>query len=322
MSTTDAPAKPVLFKKGPRSRPNQSRRKRSATPPDEDAGGETSVVRPNKTSIANPLVQGTKRRRGDAAEAGGLDEFEYKADEGGIKGDEFATRSTNWDIEGLEPHEVKDKRVRVNEDGEITVDDGLYHGKSGYLPTINKPKDARDDPRSLKGPMRATANIRTITLVDYQPDVCKPYKETGFCGYGDSCKFLHDRGDYLAGWQLDQQFAEDGEPIPQESEEEEMLPFACLICKKEFDEPVVTKCGHYFCMKCAVNRFIKSPKCYACGAATNGIFNKAEKLLAKLEAKQKRKREAKGIKSEDEDDGGIEIGGGDSDEEAEGNESD
>ena len=38
---------------------------------------------------------------------------------------------------------------------------------------------------------------------DYQPDICKDYKETGFCGYGDSCKFVHDRGDYKSGWELD-----------------------------------------------------------------------------------------------------------------------
>lgn len=30
-----------------------------------------------------------------------------------------------------------------------------------------------------------------------QPDICKDYKETGFCGFGDSCKFLHDRSDYM-----------------------------------------------------------------------------------------------------------------------------
>jgi RING finger protein 113A len=98
------------------------------------------------------------------------------------------------------------------------------------------------------GPIRATSNIRTITLVDYQPDVCKDYKETGFCGYGDSCKFLHDRGDYLAGWQLDKMGNANPNVVEEEDEEEE-VPFACLICRKEFTEPVVTKCGHYFCMK-------------------------------------------------------------------------
>lgn len=31
------------------------------------------------------------------------------------------------------------------------------------------------------------------------------------------------------------------------SEDEEEIPFACLICRKEFTDPVVTKCGHFFC---------------------------------------------------------------------------
>ena len=32
----------------------------------------------------------------------------------------------------------------------------------------------------------------------------------GNCGYGDSCKFLHDRGDYKSGWQLDREWNERG----------------------------------------------------------------------------------------------------------------
>ena len=42
---------------------------------------------------------------------------------------------------------------------------------------------------------RGSAHIRATVRMDYQPDLCKDYKETGYCGYGDSCKFLHDRGD-------------------------------------------------------------------------------------------------------------------------------
>ena len=40
---------------------------------------------------------------------------------------------------------------------------------------------------------------------DYAPDICKDYKETGFCGFGDSCKFMHDRSDYKFGWQLERE---------------------------------------------------------------------------------------------------------------------
>lgn len=67
---------------------------------------------------------------------------------------------------------------------------------------------------------------------------------------------------------------------------------------------------------CAIQRFTKSPKCYACGAPTSGLFNKAEKILAKMEARNKAKREAKGnVDEEPEDDGGIQFGGGGSDDE-------
>ena len=43
-----------------------------------------------------------------------------------------------------------------------------------------------------KGPMRAPANIRVTTRWDYQPDLCKDYKETGFCGFGG--KLIFDEG--------------------------------------------------------------------------------------------------------------------------------
>ena len=70
--------------------------------------------------------------------------------------------------------------------------------------------------------------------------------------------------------------------------------------------------------RCAVERFVKSPKCYACGAATSGIFNKAEKILAKMEARNKKLREERGII--DDEDGGIQFGGSDSGDEEQGEE--
>ncbi|TWW70313.1 RING finger protein 113A [Takifugu flavidus] len=31
---------------------------------------------------------------------------------------------------------------------------------------------------------------------------------SGFCGFGDSCKFLHDRSDYKHGWQIERELEE------------------------------------------------------------------------------------------------------------------
>lgn len=89
---------------------------------------------------------------------------------------------------------------------------------------------------------------------------------------------LHDRGDYKAGWQLDSILSNPSSGAPPASgadEKEEELPFACLICREPFTDPVVTKCGHYFCSACALKRYRKNSKCFACGSATGGLFNKA-----------------------------------------------
>ncbi|KAJ2449547.1 RNA-splicing factor [Coemansia sp. RSA 2336] len=169
--------------------------------------------------------------------------------------------------------------------------DGLYKGKHGY---INR---AAGTGSMRAGPVKGPANVRTTNVVDYQPNVCKDYKETGYCGYGDSCIFLHDRGTYKTGWQLEKEFEESQQgikrdnprlwQIPNSDDEDDArskkvgkeLPFACLICRKPFSSPVVTKCQHYFCEACALARYRKSPKCFACGAPTGGVFKKAKNLV-------------------------------------------
>ena len=99
----------------------------------------------------------------------------------------------------------------------------------------------------------------------------------------------HDRGDYLHGWQLDNAYLSEQPCVDRtaavsadllrsaavrEVVEEEPLPFACLICREPFTEPVVTRCGHYFDMQCALQRYARNSKCAACGAATNGASDR------------------------------------------------
>ncbi|KAI7833858.1 hypothetical protein BX661DRAFT_177679 [Kickxella alabastrina] len=169
-------------------------------------------------------------------------------------------------------------------------DDGLYKGKKGYTNRVSGTGSRR------AGPFKAPANLRATSVFDYQPNVCKDYKETGYCGYGDSCIFLHDRGTYKSGWQLEKEFEESQMGIQRDnpklwkvenvSDDEESsakkgsekLPFACLICRKPFQKPIITKCQHYFCEGCALKHYRKTPKCFACGAATAGVFKPAKNL--------------------------------------------
>ncbi|GHJ84767.1 hypothetical protein NliqN6_1169 [Naganishia liquefaciens] len=310
-SSSTAPKPTVKFFKKARGRP-QSSRKRSVSPEkpsDQDASSLASapaaasaVIRPTtKATFTTPIVQGTKRLREDREKDRQKSEMEYRASEA-LKGiseqAEFVTRSADWDLTGDEALAAgvgagAIKRPRLDDDGNLLPSDRLYRGKAGYAEYIRP--DERTSNKMKAGPQKASSNIRSITVVDYQPDVCKDYKETGFCGYGDSCKFLHDRGDYLAGWQLDKLAVNPttGQAAADDSDDDEEVPFACLICRQPFTDPIVTKCGHYFCMNCAVNRFRKTPKCYACGASTGGMFNKAEKILQKMAERNQAKQESR-----------------------------
>jgi RING finger protein 113A len=152
------------------------------------------------------------------------------------------------------------------------------------------------------GPIKAATNVRVTTRFDYQPDVCKDYKETGFCGFGDTCIYLHDRGDTMAGWQLEQKWEEE-QRMKKEKEQKDLdeflsggksaatgdatvtedgLPFACHLCRNAFTDPVVTSCQHYFCEKCIMSHVRNhSDACPICQKETHRVFNEPTKLLAK-----------------------------------------
>lgn len=69
--------------------------------------------------------------------------------------------------------------------------------------TFHTHTNAPAPPRPFEPRLPARLKPLQARSFDYQPDICKDYKETGFCSYGDSCKFLHDRGDYKSGWELE-----------------------------------------------------------------------------------------------------------------------
>jgi RING finger protein 113A len=159
------------------------------------------------------------------------------------------------------------------------------------------------------GPLRAPAgNVRGISRMDYQPDICKDYKDTGFCSFGDSCKFMHDRSEYTGSWQVEKDWAASqkaaadalrrkvfglappppaagGAGAPDAAAAasaaaataDGALPHACFICRGPFVAPVMTSCAHFFCSACAFARFATDPRCAACNKQTLGVFNAVAK---------------------------------------------
>ncbi|KAK1766519.1 hypothetical protein QBC33DRAFT_102742 [Phialemonium atrogriseum] len=219
-----------------------------------------------------------------------------------------ATKHSNWFDEGSNDALSSKSLLGTTRaiPNEPQMPDGTYKGLANQASYIQKNPDA---PTRSVGPIKAPTNVRTVTQIDYAPDVCKDYKTTGFCGFGLNCKYLHDRSDHKQGWQLDREWetVTKGKKIKgtvvasanrdkadgnnDDDEDDAMLediPFVCIICKGPYREPVVTRCGHYFCEPCALTRYRRDPGCAACGAGTNGMFNSAKRLKKLLERKRER----------------------------------
>lgn len=104
---------------------------------------------------------------------------------------------------------IKERQMALSKsvmDG-TTADDGKYKGMGSYIDFRQgfrrETNVSAGKATGTHGPLRGSAYMRVSARFDYQPDICKDYKETGFCSYGDSCKFLHDRGDYKSGWEIE-----------------------------------------------------------------------------------------------------------------------
>jgi len=320
VASSSKPNCTFTFKRRNRGRGGASlqSRQRKQSSSSSSEGEDSAIVRADKRKSLNPMVQKSGnfkkfKGRGDTG-AGSSEEDEsnlkkstqllYQSTGEKIeKNDQNATATRNVDTE-----ESKDARA-INERAEEVMkethgkeDDKVYRGLANYNQYIEK-KESLVGKRLTIKPIRAPTNIRSTVRWDYEPMICKDFKETGYCGFGDTCKFMHDRSDYKHGWQMDKEF-EAGEY--EESDEEKYVvsdddefPKKCGICRKNFVNPVVTRCKHYFCEKCALDHYRKSQRCALCNAQTGGMFNPAKDLMERM---AKWAAEGKEMDSSDSDD--------------------
>ncbi|KAH7175919.1 hypothetical protein EDB81DRAFT_632425 [Dactylonectria macrodidyma] len=308
----EAPVAPVaVFKKrGAKGKANL--RKRPATPPPADSDDSDFSSSEDETGQRikrrKKMATVTASSKNNVVDSKDLSATVHAADRNvPITSANDATKQSNWYDEGSKDalsakNLLGSTRAAAND----SQPDGTYKGLANQTTFIQKNPDA---PNRSVGPVKAPTNIRTVTMMDYAPDVCKDYKQTGWCGFGDACIFLHDRSDHKLGWQLDREWESvtkgkknlggtvvasanrDQKADADEEEDEAMLekiPFACIICKEPYREPIVTRCGHYFCEPCALKRYRKDPTCAACGVGTSGVFNSAKRLKKLLDRKRDR----------------------------------
>ncbi|CAF4741567.1 unnamed protein product [Pieris macdunnoughi] len=282
---------PTTFKK--RKLKNRGGRKRKTSSSEEKNGSDSdehTVVLPSKRpQKINPNIQktGEKKQKVVIEKSDSSEDDKPKTTTlSVVQQRENATATYELDTErDKDAQAIFEKAQKINEELEGQADDKLYRGINNYAQYYKKRDTAAGNASSgfvRKGPIRAPANLRATVRWDYQPDICKDYKETGFCGFGDSCKFLHDRSDYKHGWQLEREDLETKEDSDYEIHSDEELPFKCFICRESFKDPVVTRCKHYFCEKCALQQYKKSQRCFICNAQTGGVFNPAKEIAEKM----------------------------------------
>lgn len=318
---------------GGRNRQNRQDEHESGSDSDfsSDDDTNTKISRLQRKRKANPLVQSTRTFAGAKKKAAGLvnesDDSDsddvsssvgvvYKSNrDQGRQGppDMGATSTVEIDTEvDRDARSIADKALKLNQESKGQDDDKVYRGINNYkkyiLPKESSAGSSTHSSEVAKGPVRAPSNIRSTVRWDYKPDLCKDYKETGFCGFGDSCVFLHDRTDYKSGWQIELQYAngeydkDDQDASKYEIPETDKIPFKCLICRKSFERPVVTKCKHYFCEKCALDHHRKSSRCAVCSAQTSGIFNPAKEIARRLKLQNIEKEERAAYHDDDDGD--------------------
>lgn len=45
---------------------------------------------------------------------------------------------------------------------------------------------------------------------------------------------------------------------------------------------IFNRCKHYFCEKCVLENYKKSTRCFICATQTNGVFNPAKEIIARI----------------------------------------
>lgn len=164
--TTMADVEPI-FKKKARSRPTVQRKRaleEEEAPEASTSSAASEVVRVARTATGSPFVQGsTGLRRAKKARAGAVEVDEDEEEDHDI-GVSFSARRDEPRRRSKSPT----NDVLAGDEAIAEAEKGLYKGEKAYGSQL--PKGS-----SRYGPIKGPENVRTITMMDYKPDICSAY---------------------------------------------------------------------------------------------------------------------------------------------------
>lgn len=85
----------------------------------------------------------------------------------------------------------------------------IYRGMNAYANhklTNNEINTAEESYKKKMGPSRLNSTIKNSCRFDYVLNLCKDWHDSGYCPFGNSCLYLHDRSNLKTGWELEKDF--------------------------------------------------------------------------------------------------------------------
>lgn len=134
----------------------------------------------------------------------------------------------------------------------------IYRGMNSYAShkmTTDDINNAEQAYKKKMGPSRLNSTIKNSCRFDYVLNLCKDWHDSGYCPFGNSCLYLHDRSNVKTGWELEKDFEQaekerwrriNNPDVAKKEDREKLLktieqykpPTECPNCGKDFVSPV------------------------------------------------------------------------------------
>ena len=110
-----------------------------------------------------------------------------------------------------EKEKIKEKEDDKNNSKKTDFFKELFYKSNKNLKKVRHEEttlryDPEDIDPTLKDKQRMNKFIKSSIRIDYKSGICKDFRDTGYCGFGDGCQFLHDRSDLYSGWEIENMF--------------------------------------------------------------------------------------------------------------------